>query len=191
MSVTIVYRNIMTSTLPTEYAFPPEAPTDSSQSDTVKASRATTASRISSFGAVGIINTLIDFGILNLLHLVVGWPIIASNIVSASVAMIGSFFMNRQLVFRSASPQKWRQAVLFFAITAVGVYGLQSITIWLCAHPLSSLVAHISHVLATLTLHHLSHAFIQTNGIKALATLVSLVWNYIWYKKVVFAPTAP
>ncbi len=141
------------------------------------------------FGLVGILNTLIDFGILNVLHFHAGLNLITSNLLSTTVAMVFSFFANRHVVFRGQTGQPvWRQAGLFWIVTASGLYILQSSIIWLCSHPLASATASVAHFLHVIV--PLSSTFITVNGIKAIATVTSLAWNYFFYKRVVFAHTS-
>ena len=85
------------------------------------------------FAAIGIVNTAIDFVILNLLAHAVGLPRIPSNIASASVAMMFSFFANRSVVFNAKSGKARHQAMMFVLVTITGVYGLQNLIIWILA----------------------------------------------------------
>lgn len=52
------------------------------------------------FAAVGLVNLGVDYGILTVLHGVVGIPIVPSNIVSYSCGVINSFFLNRYWTFK-------------------------------------------------------------------------------------------
>lgn len=141
--------------------------------------------RIGTYGLVGIVNTGIDFGVLNVLHFHLHWALLASNLASTSTAMIFSFFANKRFVFNTKTSRKlWHQALLFWAVTAAGLYGLQSGIIWLSMHPLASLTNTVARELHSIT--PLSSAFIVANGVKAVATIASLIWNYLFYKKVVF-----
>ena len=139
----------------------------------------------SKFGAVGALNTIIDFLIYNVLSSAVGLGLVQSNIISTTVAMIFSFTANRRVVFTDHSGSVHRQAFGFIAVTAFGMYVLQTGTIhiltdvWLW--PLNLFVA-IAHTLG-ITGHD---AFLVKNGAKAAATVVSLSWNFVMYKKVVF-----
>jgi putative flippase GtrA len=150
--------------------------------------RAKTKRRIkhaSKFGAVGVVNTLLDFVIYNLLSSRAGLTLIQSNIISTTVAMGVSFFANKKLVFKKHDGHIVRQAVLFLAITAFGLYVLQTSTIHLLTElwlwPVKTLVG-----LAHLTGIRDHDAFLVKNSAKAAATSISLSWNYIMYKKVVF-----
>ena len=53
------------------------------------------------FAAVGVVNTAVDFGVLLLLAIVVGWPVFLANIISTSAALATSYVLNKNAVFRS------------------------------------------------------------------------------------------
>lgn len=143
--------------------------------------------RLSKFGAVGIINTLIDFSLLNIFNLHFGLSLVLANTLSASVAMVFSFIANKKWVFNSKQTNLGRQIVLFTLITASGIYVLQNSVIYLLVHHLTSvgaLAVRISHGL--LLSHFMSDKFVQLNTAKAIGTLFSLAWNYSWYKRTIF-----
>lgn len=142
--------------------------------------------RVGKFGLVGIANTLIDFVLYNILSSKVGLTLVQSNIISTTAAMIFSFLANKNLVFKRTGGSTTKQVILFFAVTAFGLYVLQTGTIklltdfWLAPVGLVVASAHLIGI----TNHD---QFIIKNSAKAVATLVSLTWNYIMYKKVVFS----
>lgn len=143
--------------------------------------------RVGKFGAVGVINTLIDFVLYNVIHFVLGLGLIPANIISTTTAMLFSFVMNKQVVFKKKDGSVIGQAIVFFAITAFGLYVLQNSIIhfltdvWVT--PMQLLV-RVVRVIGLDTL--LTDAFVVNNGAKVIATVVSLLWNYVMYKKVVF-----
>ena len=142
--------------------------------------------RAGKFGVVGVLNTLIDFSIFNLLSGLLRFGILQANIVSTTLAMIFSFSANKKMVFKPGKGSFVRQAVIFFAVTAFGLYVLQLGTIklltdiWLAPISIGLAVAHFVGIVG-------HDQFLAKNGAKAAATVVSLVWNYVMYKKVVFA----
>jgi putative flippase GtrA len=150
--------------------------------------RAAEVKRVGKFGAVGVMNTGLDFLLYNVLHFYFGLGLIASNIISTTCAMSFSFIMNKRVVFRHNQDRRTsHQAMIFLAATAFGLYVLQTgiiavlTSVW--TEPMQLLVM-IVHTLGLR--EHLSETFIVNNGAKALGTLVSMTWNYIIYKKVVF-----
>ena len=129
------------------------------------------------FAVVGVANTGIDFGILFLLSQLFGVPDILANIISTSVALTFSFFVNRSFTFKSGGKLNIKQAVLFVVITLFGLWVLQNI-----------IIVGIDIMLAPLNLPGWLSLFVG----KLLASVVSLTWNYIMYSRFVFkkAPAA-
>jgi putative flippase GtrA len=140
---------------------------------------------VSKFGAVGVLNTLLDFIIYNLLSSKVGLSLIQSNIISTTVAMMFSFYANKQHVFKKHDGHVGRQAAAFLIVTAFGLYILQTgaihflTSVWLWPMRLTLGAAHSIGIQE-------HDQFIVKNGAKGIATIISLSWNYIMYKKVVF-----
>ncbi len=153
-----------------------------------KQSQAAEVKQIGKFGAVGVINTVIDFAIYNLLTSKTALTLIQSNIISTTVAMTFSFFANRSVVFRSRQSNPLKQALIFFIVTAFGLYVLQNGVI----HILT--VSWRGPVNLAVSLVHglglgktFSDGFVIKNGAKAAGIVISLTWNYLTYKKWVFA----
>lgn len=127
------------------------------------------------FGAVGVINTIVDFAVLNLSAVVFGVPLFWANVVSTTAAMITSFTLNRRAVFPGGSASTRRQVVLFIVVTLIGAWGVQG------------------GVLA------LTYQILQPTGwsemvivttAKIVGICVGLVWNYMWYSRLVFRKSA-
>jgi putative flippase GtrA len=148
------------------------------------------ATKIAKFGLVGIINTLIDFAIYNLLT---GKRFklsrIKANLISTTTAMIFSFFANKDFVFHQIGGNVWIQAGTFFAVTAFGLYILQNLVIYTLTNKWT-LIPHIAiKITHTLGLRHrLNDEFVSKNTAKLAATTVSLTWNFILFEYVVFRP---
>ncbi|MDF2460859.1 MAG: rane protein of unknown function [Candidatus Saccharibacteria bacterium] len=140
--------------------------------------------RAGKFGAVGVFNTVLDFALYNLLS-TLGLTLIQANIISTTIAMMFSFMANKKLVFKKHDGHMGKQAVAFLAITAFGLYVLQNgaihilTEVWTLPIDIGLAIAHSLGI----TGHD---EFLIKNGAKAAATLLSLSWNYVMYKKVVF-----
>jgi putative flippase GtrA len=77
---------------------------------------------LTKFGIVGVVNTVVDFGLANLLHLGFGWPSIAAKTTSVTVAATSSYFMNRHWTFRHrARTSLRREYSRFFVLNGVGL----------------------------------------------------------------------
>jgi putative flippase GtrA len=122
------------------------------------------------FGIVGIANTALDFAVLFLL-VSLGLDKIVANFFSTSVAFTFSFFVNKSFTFKSTGGNLKKQLALFIVITAVALWVIQPL-----------IITGVSALLAPLALNS---SLVLLIG-KLLATVASLVWNYIFYSRFVF-----
>ncbi len=122
------------------------------------------------FAIVGGANTLLDFAVLFLL-VGMGLDRIPANFISTSIAFVFSFFVNKSFTFKSSGGNAKKQFVLFIVITIFSLWVLQPIVIVI-----------VSWLLAGIGLTSAVTLFIA----KLLATVASLIWNYIFYSRFVF-----
>jgi len=131
--------------------------------------------QLAKFAAVGAFNTFLDWGILNILISVFAiatgvWFSVFKGI-SFIVASIGSYLWNKYWTFESAGKVNAREFGKFFTVSVIGAVLNIGIA--------SAIVAWVP-------------AFGQINPVQwaniaaAIATIVSLVWNFIGYKFLVF-----
>lgn len=124
------------------------------------------------FALVGVLNTAIDFGILNffiaITGAVSGVGIILINATSFSTTLVNSFFWNREWVFGGGKKSNF---LTFALITLVGL-SLNTGTVYL-------LTTYVSPILV-------DSPTLWANLAKILATVFSLIWNFTGYKMVVF-----
>ena len=133
---------------------------------------------------IGIVNTSINFVILNLAFYDLGFTKIWSNIFATSVALIFSFILNKNFVF--AHKGTWfKPFLLFLAVSISGTLILNNTIYALSIYALRNYDASISHLLHYISIP-VSPSFVSINASAAIATCFSMVWNYTWYKKVVF-----
>lgn len=119
--------------------------------------------QIFKFGLVGVLNTAIDFGLLNLLVLVFGWPVIWANTLSFSAAVTNSFFMNKYWTFDEREGRLHMQFWGFLIVALVGL-GISDLMIYW----LSDLIG----------LHY--------NLAKLASVLVVFIWNFWASKYLIF-----
>ena len=122
------------------------------------------------FGIVGIANTALDFAILFLL-VALGLDKIPANYISTGVAFVFSFFVNRSFTFKSKGGNVKKQFVIFIAISIVGLWIIQPVVITV----ISAALAHTGWASGLIL-------FIA----KIIATIASLIWNYVFYSRLVF-----
>ena len=122
------------------------------------------------FVIVGVANTVLDFGLMNIFKLI-GLNIYVANTLSTGSAMVFSFFMNKKWTFRNAGQNYLRQVILFFIFTMIGIWVIQNGFIWL---------------IQTFVPHFGLPDVLFDNAAKLMASAPSLIWNYITYNNIVF-----
>lgn len=153
------------------------------QTQTAKAE----ARQVGKFSLIGIFNTVIDFGIFNVLTQILLLAAIPANIVSTGTAMTFSFFANKLWVFRNRQQEFLNQAVQFVVVTLFGLWVIQNGVIFVLQNVWTWPLELGAAIVAALNLDTVfSQKFVFDNGAKVIATGFSLVWNYLLYKKVVF-----
>lgn len=125
------------------------------------------------FAVVGGLNTAIDFVVLFSL-VVLGLPSLAGNYISTSVALIFSFFANKKFTFKHEGKINTKQLAYFLVITIFGLWVIQPV-----------IIEGIKLLLGPM----LANDFIVLLIGKLLATIASLIWNYLLYRKFVFRKT--
>ena len=122
------------------------------------------------FALVGGFNTALDFIILFGL-VALGLDKIPANYISTTVTMVISFFINKEFTFKSKDKTSTRKFLIFIAVTAFGLWVIQPIVIlfvsWLLAGTgwLAPVILFVA---------------------KIAATVASLIWNYLFYSRIVF-----
>lgn len=131
--------------------------------------------QLARFGMVGIMNFLVDTGILTLLSLftgiVAGAWIIPLNVISTSIAVANSYIWNRSWTFRDSAPVSLSAFITFVVVTIGGIL-------------INSLIVYgvIEYLPVTDSLTGARRITIA----KMLATIVSLLWNFFGYRLIVF-----
>lgn len=85
------------------------------------------------FLATGVANTGIDFGLYALLASVFGMAALVANVLSVSVAIVFSFFVNKKWVWKSEKKSS-STVVPFLAVTFFTGYIVQSLVIMTVTH---------------------------------------------------------
>ncbi len=158
--------------------------------------------RVGRFGLVGILNTIVDFVILNVLVVTV-LPkssvlftitlfgvsiaitgIIVAGLISGTAAMINSYIFNMRFTFRKRHIDS-KHTFYFFAITIFGLYVIRPIIlkvmtdIWIWP-------ADIAYAITSGLRLPLSRDFDERNLALMVAIMIILVYNYLMYKHFVF-----
>lgn len=126
------------------------------------------------FAIVGGANTALDFALL-FIFVSLGINAIVGNYLSTGISFIFSFFVNKSFTFKNKGGKVARQFILFIAVTIIGLWVIQPIIILAMTSLLQPLQWNESVVL-----------FVA----KIIATVASLIWNYLFYSRLVFKKVA-
>ena len=133
--------------------------------------------QITKYVLVGSLNTGIDFAVLNLLLWMTGiysgkW-IILLNAIAFSVAVINSYFWNKFWTFKDKGTDgsKVKEFSQFVSITLIGMILNTAVVYFMTTF--TSPIMELSPEL-------------WANLAKVFATGISLVWNFLGYKFIVF-----
>jgi len=118
--------------------------------------------RFFKFAIVGTVGFMIDVSVLNIMHKVAGWPLVAANSLSFTLAVLSNFTWNRLWTFPESRTRRKRRQLPQF--TLVNVIGLMINTIVLLT-------------IKALLSHFVPDPF-DYNLAKVTATIVVLFWNF-------------
>lgn len=128
------------------------------------------------FGLVGVLNTGVDIGVLNILMYIFGiyqgTAIIVFNIISVSLAIINSYFWNKYWTFKAKSKEKQVQEFGSFVVVSIGGGLINTFVIY-------SLTTFFDPAF------NLGEE-IWANIAKILAIGLAFLWNFGGYKYFVF-----
>jgi putative flippase GtrA len=135
--------------------------------------------RFLKFCAVGVLGAVIDFGVLNLLVQLAGFPKVVANACSFTAAVVSNFTWNRLWVYPETRGEPLRkQFVQFLVVNLAGLFINTAIFYvadrWLLGE--AGLLAGPVGVLAVAI--GMAHFDLAYNGAKVIATGVVLFWNF-------------
>ena len=82
------------------------------------------------FGIVGVICTVIDFGILTFLRVVAGVDYLISNAVSFTVSVVANYILSMKYVFqRKKNANRVKEFIVFVILSAIGLL-LNQLLMW-------------------------------------------------------------
>lgn len=116
--------------------------------------------QIMKFGVVGVLATVIDFGVLNLMHYVVGLDPVVSNTISFCVSVVFNYVASMKYVFtHKEGMSRRREFVIFVVLSVIGLV-LNDAIVWAVA----------------------VRAGLNVNIAKVAATCIVMVWNFVTRK---------
>ncbi|NND84255.1 MAG: GtrA family protein [Acidimicrobiia bacterium] len=116
---------------------------------------------------IGLINTVVDFSLLNFFFAVLGWGEILSVTVALVIASLVAYVLNRRFTFRLGGGLRVRETVAFVAVNVVALL-LTNLLVWLAIEQFGSLTQ------------------LQLNLVKIVATGLILLPKFAGYRDFVF-----
>ena len=141
------------------------------------------------FGLVGTLTTLLDLALFNLFSgPQAGFPLVPAHLLASVFTLAASFFGQRNWVFQGCHRGLHQQATRFVMVTVTGVALVQSSVLSGAALALGQ--AHENwKLLPYVSAEH--WVLIRRNGAKAMAMLVGIAWNFLWFRNWVFPAGKP
>jgi len=135
--------------------------------------------RFLKFSVVGALGAVIDFGVLNLLVQLAGFPKVLANCFSFTAAVISNFVWNRLWVYPETRGDPLRKQFVQFSVVNVAGLAINTVVFYssdrwllgeagLLAGPVGALALVIG----------MAHFDLAYNGAKVIATGVVLFWNF-------------
>jgi putative flippase GtrA len=115
--------------------------------------------KAASFAVVGVVNTLIDYGVFLFAYYVLALALIPANVLAWAVAVSGSYVMNSFITFAAESGRqlRWRAYGAFVASGIAGVIAntatLVIVSLWLPV-PAAKLIAIAASFVVNFSLSH-------------------------------------
>lgn len=135
----------------------------------------------------GVMKTIIDFIVFNVALLAFGLSVLPAHLVSATLVILLSFIIQKTHVFGSGSRRMLAQAALFVLVIAAGMYVIQTGVMYVFVYVWQMPLELIHSGAAFFNLDTLiSVETVFNNGAKIIATIGSMIWNYLLYRYIVF-----
>ncbi len=129
--------------------------------------------RFLKFAVVGVIGAVVDFGILYIVHRLIGLNIIISNTISFSCAVLSNFTWNRYWTYPdSRSKPISAQLGQFIAVNVAG-WAINTGILTLLKDPLTSVAGGLILSLSAKQAYTIGY-----NAAKAVATGIVMFWNF-------------
>lgn len=157
-----------------------------------------TEKQVGKFSLVGVLNTILDMILYNLLIVTFALAPHVATVFSAGIAMVNSFYWNKKRTFKDNRKTNIGQMLRFILATIVGVFIIQTFVvyfltkIWLYPGNLAITMVDIiglsknSAASGWLNFPLFSGDFVFNNFAKCWGVGFGMVWNFVLYKKWVF-----
>ncbi|PIZ01116.1 hypothetical protein COY62_00275 [bacterium (Candidatus Howlettbacteria) CG_4_10_14_0_8_um_filter_40_9] len=143
--------------------------------------------QIPKFAVVGVLNTIIDIGIVNVMVLMLGFNPVISNIVGVSVAIINSYILNKYWTFKDKEKEHVAQQFGIFVVLSLAGMAINTAvfyflyTMWTWSGTFAFSIVKLIGLSSIF-----KESFVLLNWAKAWSIAFSMIWNFIAYRKWTF-----
>ncbi len=116
---------------------------------------------------IGLINTFVDFGLLNFFFSVLSWNELTSVTVAFLIATLSAYVLNRRFAFGLAATVRFRETVGFLVVNGIAL-AITDLIVWAASERLDGLTQ------------------LQLNLVKLVTTGIILIPKFAGYRDVVF-----
>jgi len=116
---------------------------------------------------IGLFNTFVDFGLLNVFFSVLEWGELTSVTVAFVIATFSAYILNRRFTFGLAATVRLKETVGFLAVNAVAL-GITDVIVWAASARLGGLTQ------------------LELNVVKLATTGIILLPKFAGYRDLVF-----
>ena len=147
------------------------------------------------FGIVGASSSVINFGLSNLFHYKLDWPLVPALTVAFFLSVLNGFFWNRHWTFKEARGKPAHtQSLQFLVVNIVGWILNTSIVVLIVAHfkshgnGLFGNPAEFQRIVTAMVTNTGKHEYgpLLFNGALLIATGVVVFWNFFANRKWTF-----
>jgi putative flippase GtrA len=112
-----------------------------------------------SFGLVGLVNSVVDFGLFSFAYYYLALPIVAANVIAWTVAVSGSYVMNSMFTFAAESGRKLTtKTYAGFVLSQMGGFLANTVTVFVASYFMPVLVGKLLAIGASFAVNFsLSH----------------------------------
>ena len=117
--------------------------------------------RIPLFGAVGVVNTALDFVVYACLVSATSIHFALANLIAFLIAATNSYFLNAHITFRSTATERhWHRLASFFVVSSLSVL-ISTLALFLLAPVLGAIPAKVAAMFVVVPLGYFgSHRFV-------------------------------
>ncbi len=145
-----------------------------------KAGAKKTFGQLIKFGLVGVLNTLVDFLVFQMLNLLLGW-VYAAQVAGFTCGVINSYLWNSSWTFKEERTRSLREMSLFLVVNLVSLCVSLGV-IWLCRE-----VFGVTNEWAAQWMPKFLSGFVTGDTVaKLIATFFSIIVNFAGNRLFVF-----